>query len=238
MSVSTTRVGSALVRMGADDIRAAPPTDRSCFCAVRNGVSAVGHRVNSSFYSMQDRISLLIWFYFDFIFFSFVVSFAISLLFTCLLSLIDDGDESRMNDVSSARNLVDLSWRHSSITSTGNGDSRSKKSINRYNFIKFDNSGAGSGFEKSISWWCRTLDSFVVFRRFGLIWIARASVESFPTAPPLSLSACSTWLFLFVSFQEKKNAWDGERQIYTGEKERKRDEDEREQKQKENGMWQ
>lgn len=119
MSVSTTRVGSALVRMGADDIRAAPPTDRSCFCAVRNGVSAVGHRVNSSFYSMQDRISLLIWFYFDFIFFSFVVSFAISLLFTCLLSLIDDGDESRMNDVSSARNLVDLSWRHSSITSTG-----------------------------------------------------------------------------------------------------------------------
>lgn len=119
MSVSTTRVGSALVRMGADDIRAAPPTDRSCFCAVRNGVSAVGHRVNSSFYSMQDRISLLIWFYFDFIFFSFVVSFAISLLFTCLLSLIDDEDESRMNDVSSARNLVDLSWRHSSITSTG-----------------------------------------------------------------------------------------------------------------------
>lgn len=52
---------------------------------------------------MQDRISLLIFF------FSFVVSFAISLLFTCLLSLIDDGDESRMNDVSSARDLVDLS---------------------------------------------------------------------------------------------------------------------------------
>lgn len=44
-----------------------------------------------------------------FFFFSFVVSFAISLLFTCLLSLIDDGDESRMNDVSSARDLVDLS---------------------------------------------------------------------------------------------------------------------------------
>lgn len=100
----------------------------------------------------------------------------------------------------------------------------------------------GSGFEKSISWWCRTLDSFVVFLRFGLIWIARASVESFPTVPPspppLSLSACSTWLFLFVSFQEKKNSWDGERQIYPGEKERKRDEDEREQKQKENRMWQ
>lgn len=97
------------------------PTYRSCFCAIQNGVSAVGHRVNSSFYSMQDRISLLIWFFFIWFlfFFSFVVFFAISLLFTCLLSLIDDGDESRMNDVSSARDLVDLSWRHSSITSTG-----------------------------------------------------------------------------------------------------------------------
>jgi hypothetical protein len=48
-------------------------------------------------------------FLFLFYFFSFVVSFAISLLFTCLLNLIDDGDESRMNDVSSARDLVDLS---------------------------------------------------------------------------------------------------------------------------------
>ena len=46
---------------------------------------------------------------FVFILFLVVVSFAISFLFTCLLSLIDDEDESRMNDVSSARDLVDLS---------------------------------------------------------------------------------------------------------------------------------
>lgn len=227
MSVSTTRVGSALVRMGADDIRAAPPTDRSCFCAVRNGVSAVGHRVNSSFYSMQDRISLLIWFYFDFIFFSFVVSFAISLLFTCLLSLIDDGDESRMNDVSSARNLVDLSWRHSSITSTGNGDSRSKKSINRYNFIKFDNSGAGSGFEKSISWWCRTFFPLCGFLRFWLIWIARASVESFSLAPLRSLRA----LHCFLSFLSNNEEHEMERRRYVEKDEKKR-------RTKKNRMWQ
>lgn len=48
-------------------------------------------------------------FSFVFILFLVVVSFAISFLFTCLLSLIDDEDESRMNDVSSARDLVDLS---------------------------------------------------------------------------------------------------------------------------------
>jgi hypothetical protein len=106
------------------------------------------------------------------------------------------------------------------------GDSRSKKSINRYNFIKFDNSGAGSGFEKSISWWCRTLDSFVVFRRFGLIWIARASVESFPSAPPsppppsLSLRAPLDCFFSFLS--KKRKTREMERGRYIREKRRER----------------
>jgi len=84
------------------------------------------------------------------------------------------------------------------------GDSRSKKSINRYSFIKFDNSG-GSGFEKSISWWCRTL----FFCGFSTVLadLNRARVGwIFSTASPLKLSACSTSLFFF-SRKEEHERW-------------------------------